>query len=132
WKRVSGRVSLKPGQPRATVFGIRRRGRFAAWRSPTIGYASTWRRATGRRRTRLDEGRTAASDYVRPRERSEMDGLRRTSGGATKLPTTETETEVETRTEGKKENGRRRRENEDEEGEKEDVSWGGTRATRVI
>ncbi|TYK00360.1 NBS-LRR type resistance protein [Cucumis melo var. makuwa] len=26
WKRVSGRVSLKPGQPRVTIFGVRRRG----------------------------------------------------------------------------------------------------------
>uniref|UniRef100_A0A9I9E1B3 Uncharacterized protein n=1 Tax=Cucumis melo TaxID=3656 RepID=A0A9I9E1B3_CUCME len=46
------------------VFDVRRRGRFATWRSPTTRSASTRRRATGRRRTRLDEGRTAASGCV--------------------------------------------------------------------
>ncbi|KAA0042021.1 NBS-LRR type resistance protein [Cucumis melo var. makuwa] len=71
----SGRVSLKLGQPRATVFDVQRRGRFAAWRSPTTDSASTQRSATGRRRTRSDEGRTVASGCVRPRGRSKMEAV---------------------------------------------------------
>uniref|UniRef100_A0A9I9CD42 Uncharacterized protein n=1 Tax=Cucumis melo TaxID=3656 RepID=A0A9I9CD42_CUCME len=74
WKRVSGRVSSEPGRPRTSVFGVRRQKCFAAWRRSTIGSASTRRRATGRRRTQWDEGRTAASGCVRSRGSSEWMG----------------------------------------------------------
>uniref|UniRef100_A0A9I9D928 Uncharacterized protein n=1 Tax=Cucumis melo TaxID=3656 RepID=A0A9I9D928_CUCME len=53
------------------------------------------RRAAGRRQTRPDEGRTAASGSVSSRGRSEMVRPRRMNVGVAKPSTTETETEVE-------------------------------------
>uniref|UniRef100_A0A9I9CCY0 Uncharacterized protein n=1 Tax=Cucumis melo TaxID=3656 RepID=A0A9I9CCY0_CUCME len=69
----AGLGSGQLGTGATTNIGLRRSTTecFAAWRSPTTGSVSTRRKVTGRRRTRWNEGCTAASGCVRSRGRSE-------------------------------------------------------------